>query len=304
MNKKCIFMMMLLAPVLYACGSDSNVSPEEEEGRATGKLSVVATKAAGVQTYSEATVVLTEDDIESYNGRSGRIALKAALSCDDFFRRMGDNSRLSVYLGEERLFEALLGVEDPKVEYDEPVFMASCGGDPFTADKYYLYDAYPSMKVEHDPSWDRFIRYLSDAGKLTEAAEPSAPVVPEDPDMVITAVAADDVKSYNLSTTEIAFVGFTVDDLYERHVGFSSAVSFYLGEKLLYEANCVSPATAGKPYHDLTLTWFDDKFYLSDGYPQTENEEWKQIREENAQKRKTEWDIFLKYLRDAGKIVE
>jgi hypothetical protein len=55
----------------------------------------------------------------------------------------------------------------------------------------------------------------------------------------------------------------------------------------------------------LTLSWYDDKFYLSNGYPApTNGEEWKQIREENAQNWKAEWDIFIQYLRDAGKIVD
>ncbi|MDR0699686.1 MAG: hypothetical protein LBG28_10790, partial [Tannerella sp.] len=111
------------------------------------------------------------------------------------------------------------------------------------------------------------------------------------------------------STKEIIFIGFTVQDIHDGRIGIWFGVTdgfhmpFYLEEKLLFEANCISPLSSIS-YHDLTLTWYDDKFYLSDGYPAlTNGEEWKQIREENAQKRKAEWDIFIQYLRDAGKIV-
>ena len=51
------------------------------------------------------------------------------------------------------------------------------------------------------------------------------------------------------------------------------------------------------------------KYYFLDGYPALDKisgdkEEAGQMRETNAQKRKTNWDIFLKYLTEAGKIVE
>ncbi|MDR2118936.1 MAG: hypothetical protein LBP25_05340 [Tannerellaceae bacterium] len=122
------------------------------------------------------------------------------------------------------------------------------------------------------------------------------------PDEIISAITVDDIKSYNLSTGEIIFTGFTVQDIHDGRIGIWFGVTdgfhipFYLGEKLLFEANCVSPLSS-IPYHDLTLTWYDDKFYLSDGYPVSNSKEWKQIRDANAKKRKAEWDIFIKYLR-------
>ncbi|MDR1341366.1 MAG: hypothetical protein LBK58_15135 [Prevotellaceae bacterium] len=63
----------------------------------------------------------------------------------------------------------------------------------------------------------------------------------------------------------------------------------------------------------------EPKYYLVDGYPIIEDgETWnyhgaegvldqdgvRRLRDENFKKRKAEWDIFIKYLRDTGKIVE
>jgi hypothetical protein len=305
MSAKVFFSTMTtLAIALFSCSRDA---ADKEEEKTTDRLSVVATGA--IATYSEAAmIVLTEDDIESYNGKTGRIALQTALTCDDFFRRMGGNSKLAFYLGEELLFEAALGARDPDAVYDEPVFEASCGGDESVPDKYFLYNGFP-YTGKSNPGWDTFIRYLSDAGKLTEAADPVIPVTPKDPDRIISAITADDITSYNLSTTEIVFTGFTVQDLHDRRIDIRFGIPpngflmpFYLGEKLLFEAKCVSPASS-VPYHDLTFTWYDDKFYLSDRYPDGDNEEWKQLREANAQKRKAGWDAYINYLSDAGKIV-
>ena len=131
-----------------------------------------------------------------------------------------------------------------------------------------------------------------------EVADPVSPVVPKEPDTIINMITGDDIQSYNLSTGEIIFTGFTVQDILDRRVGIWFGIPdgfrmpFYFGEKLLFEANCVSPLSS-IPYHDLTLTWYDGKCYLIDSYPAVKIERWQEILE-----------IFINYLRDAGKIVE
>ncbi|MDR1162052.1 MAG: hypothetical protein LBK45_06905, partial [Tannerellaceae bacterium] len=56
--------------------------------------------------------------------------------------------------------------------------------------------------------------------------------------------------------------------------------------------------------------WMNEfKYYIPDGYPALENlesdrEEAQRTREENAGRRKAGWDAFIRYLTDAGKIVE
>jgi hypothetical protein len=306
MNKH--FLMAACALALCSCGNEANtpaedVKKEADRSPAANELSVVAVKA-GV-TLSEATIVLTGDDIELYNGTTKRIVLKTALTCDDFFRRMGDNSKLAFYLGEELLFEAVLGTDDPGAVYDEPVFTASCG-DEASDDKYFLFDGYPyAGKLDH-PGWIRFIQYLIETMKLVEAADPVTPVVPADPvDRIVGAITCDDIKLFNVTTGEIVFTDLTVDDLLERRAGLSPTLSFYLGETLLFEVTVVSPVD-NRTCNDLVLYYdYDDgKFYLPDGYPASNSEEALRIRAENAQKRKAEWDMFINNLADAGKTAE
>jgi hypothetical protein len=56
----------------------------------------------------------------------------------------------------------------------------------------------------------------------------------------------------------------------------------------------------------------NERLYLMDGYPDFDQvekfgvnkEEARRSREENATKREAEWDIFIYYLKEAGKLVE
>ncbi|MDR1526446.1 MAG: hypothetical protein LBS46_02105 [Dysgonamonadaceae bacterium] len=298
--------MTSFALTLFSCSNDTNVPASAKE-----KLSVVTTVTRANVTHSEESVIFTGDDIETYNGKTGRIVFRD-LTYDDLFRRAENNSRLKFYLGDEFLFDIIL-VRDPvNTTYSVPILMASRGDEYGAPDKFFLLDGYPlggrESVLEQNPAWSKFIQYLTDVGKLTEAADPVTPPVQKVPDETISAITTDDIKSYNLSTGEIIFTGFTVQDIHDGRIGIWFGVidgfymPFYLGEKLLFEANCVSPLSS-IPYHDLTLTWYDDKFYLLDGYPVGKSEEWKQIRDANAQKWKAGWDIFIKYLSDTGKII-
>jgi hypothetical protein len=185
--------------------------------------------------------------------------------------------------------------------------MIASPGDENVPDKFFLLDGYPyrggEKFLEQNPCWNTFIQYLKDAGKLTGNVEESAtPVVPKEPDEIISAFTGEDIQSFNPLTREIVFVNLTVDDVYERRAGFSSTVSFYIGEKLLFEPIVVHPVDS-RTYDDLVFSYYGDKFYLWDGYGGMSDEHL-QIREANAQQRKAEWDLFIEYLSDAGKVTE
>jgi hypothetical protein len=292
-------LMTSFAVALFSCNSGESVPAQEEN--VSGELSVITTTTrANAATYSEGSVVFTGDQIESYNAKTKRIVFKN-LSCGDLFRLAENDSRLAFYVGEEFLFDVLLVRE--YATYDEPIFMASCG-DEFNPDKFFLLDGYPAGNesfLEQTPGWERFIQYLSDAGKLEDVADPVTPVVPKVPDKIISVFTGDDIKSFNVTTREIVFVNLDVDDLHELRAGFSFKISFYVGERLLFEPLVVHPYDS-RTYNDLVFTYYDNKFYLPDGYG-GQSEENLQIREANAQKRQAEWDIFIEYLNNAGKIV-
>jgi hypothetical protein len=296
MKRKDFYLVLTtIALTLFSSCSENTISNEKE----TGNLSVVATR--GNVTYSassaEDIVIFTGDDIETYNGKSGRIVFKD-LTYDDLFQRTDNNFRLKFYLEDEFLFGIILLSEPVNITYDVPILTAS-RGDENVPDKFFLLDSDPRL-LEKTPAWDKFIRYLIDAGKLTEAADIITPPVPKVPDETVTAISAEDIQSYNLSTKEIVFAGFTVNDILEGRIGIKFGVTdgfnmpFYLGETLLFEAKCVSPLS-NIPYNALTLTWLDDKFYLSACYPFDSSKELTQ---------KAKWDAFVEYLNSAGKIVQ
>jgi hypothetical protein len=124
------------------------------------------------------------------------------------------------------------------------------------------------------------------------------------------AFGADDIKSLNVTTREIVFANSTIaNDLDKRVFGLSIKLGFYLGESPLLTADVASPI-ASFFYDDLVFVKEDSKFYLLDGYPRGswdeipgKREQTDATREANAQKRKLEWDTFVQYLSDEGKIV-
>ncbi|MDR2809084.1 MAG: hypothetical protein LBB84_00795 [Tannerellaceae bacterium] len=119
----------------------------------------------------------------------------------------------------------------------------------------------------------------------------------------------EDIASFHITTREITFTHpSTADNLNKRTVGLFIKLAFYLNETPLLVADVYSPI-AGFFYNDLVFVIEDSGFYLLDGYPRgrwegdAAGEITDAIREANAQKRKNEWDTFIKYLTEAGKIV-
>jgi hypothetical protein len=162
--------------------------------------------------------------------------------------------------------------------------------------------------------------------RAIDPSDPDHPNYPQDKDPVpegggeqppyeglfedeILAFTGNDIKSFNVVTREIVFNDpSTADDLNTRIFGLFVNLAFYLdGKPLLSVINVYSPISSYR-YNDLVFVRQDSRFYLLDGYPSDENlgpneSNALQLRKENEQKRKAEWDIFIKYLSDAGKIV-
>ena len=120
----------------------------------------------------------------------------------------------------------------------------------------------------------------------------------------------NDIKYFNLITEEIVFYKDSfLDSLFYSYYN-CRVYNVYLNNKLLFENVVYALPVDSWVFNDLVL-YYDFsicKLYLNDGYPQfvnpTQYEKWQKIRDENTQKRKENWDIFIQYLRDEGKIVE
>ena len=122
----------------------------------------------------------------------------------------------------------------------------------------------------------------------------------------------DDIKSYNLDTREIIF---------NKEVSFGPSLPgkliFSLNDNKLFEVLYVLPI-ASYLINDLVLhaPELDGKFYLQIGYPTAVfverpdgsigsniSAENIAICEENEQKRAKEWEEFIDWLKDTGKLI-
>lgn len=300
MNKN-VMLFFAAAGIIFGLSSCNNDPSAEASSK--DKLRVVTTMTKTEVANAEDLVVFTGDDIDTFNGKTGRIVFKE-LRFDDLFQRAESNSMLKFYLGDEFLFDIILLMYPISRPYDVPVLIGS-RGDENVPDKFFLLNGYPLYggvnPIAPSAAWNKFIRYLTDSGKLTEADDPVSPPAPITPNDTISAIRVDDIQSYNLSTGEIVFSGFTVQDIHDGSIVIRFGIAngflmpFYLGEELLLKAMCVSPLSSIS-YQGLAFTWYEDKFYLQDGYPAGASESWIQTHQ-------AEWDAFIQALNDAGKIV-
>jgi hypothetical protein len=126
-----------------------------------------------------------------------------------------------------------------------------------------------------------------------------------------------DIKSFNLTTGELIFSNLTFEQLRSRTENYT--LTFYLGDKELFKSASIGYDTlfllSGKVINDLVFILrgdLDERLYLMDGFPGLDwvknfgvsEAEAAQQREANAQQRKAEWDLFIEYLKDAGKVTE
>jgi hypothetical protein len=126
-----------------------------------------------------------------------------------------------------------------------------------------------------------------------------------------------DIKSFNLTTGELIFSGLTFEQLRSRAENYT--LTFYLGDRKLFESASIGYDTtlilSGTVINDLVFILrgdLNERLYLMDGFPSLDwvenfgapEAEAAKEREANTQKRKTEWDLFVEYLKDADKVIE
>ena len=114
------------------------------------------------------------------------------------------------------------------------------------------------------------------------------------------------ILSFNLITKEIIFT----DAATEKLIYSFDAVKFYLNKAPLFESTVVSNISSVL-INDLVLFYsiVESKYYLNDGYPEISDvwsnaAEIRKNREKNAKKREKNWNKFINYLSETGKIVK
>jgi hypothetical protein len=125
-------------------------------------------------------------------------------------------------------------------------------------------------------------------------------------DLIFT---GDDIISFNPATREIVFAD-SISAKYECFTWYD-LLTIYFNDKPLLEKIATRTHASSFMVNDLVLLCeFKYKYYLNNGYPEIADtwpeetkERMQKEREENAEKRKAGWDIFMQYLSDAGKIV-
>ena len=143
-------------------------------------------------------------------------------------------------------------------------------------------------------------------GELYVIGAKSATVPTDKTDLVFT---GDDILSYNLETGEIIFAEVKADNIRYR-IGLYYTLYFYLNEKPLFDPPLRIHSEVSSIMDVLGLSIWETKIYFHkhtqnyDFMPAAEREILEKEQEKLVQKRKTEMDVFIKYLRDAGKIVE
>jgi hypothetical protein len=183
------------------------------------------------------------------------------------------------------------------------------------------------------PAWERFLRYLDENSLLTDR-ESDAPKDDDVPGTIIPSVIYDlsatimteeglkgmvfigkSILSFNPETREIVFSDYNI--LANLNELAPIRLDIFREDSLLLSATVIAsdnPQTVNDLVFLIDTKKQDGfyrpdnfKYYLPDGYPALENlesgrEEARRIREENAQKRTAEWNAFVRYFIDAGKI--
>jgi hypothetical protein len=213
-------------------------------------------------------------------------------------------------------------------------------GYPSIAHLSYLderYYARAEASEKRKPAWERFIRYLDENNLLTDRDSdvpadsetlPDVLVPPDEYELSATITHEGegtwtsivfiwkDIVSFNPETREIVLDRGILANLYE----FAPIrLDIFREGNLLLSATVVAsdnPQTVNDLVFLIDTKKQDGfyrpdefKYYLPDGYPALENlesgrEEARRTREENAQKRATGWDAFVRYFTEAGKIAK
>ena len=245
------------------------------------------------------TLNITVDDIQSFHIVDRNIVFTNAM----YEKIMiGDYDRLTFCFDNKPLFEDIrlewqsgFGWESVPIPVDYVLLLTRYGGGNGQEYDFRLIIDIQKIEVE----WDVFIKCIRDAGKLVTPPPPPPPVK----------LTVDDIKSYNMTTFEIVFTDLGYGKLMTENDLPRMDISFYLEDKLLFENITVRGGVHSFPLNDLVLIW-GGKFYLADGFPVCiysygleDQEMLRKEREENTKKREVNWNLFIKSLSDAGKIV-
>ncbi|MDR2148501.1 MAG: hypothetical protein LBE91_18820 [Tannerella sp.] len=154
------------------------------------------------------------------------------------------------------------------------------------------------------------------AGKLSVVATRGAKTYAGGGEDIFLAFTSDDIKSFDPKWGQLRFNNMNFRNLWDKIN--DSNLTFYLDDEALFTSASFGYDTlmilSNYVFNDLVFLMRgveDGTLYLLDGFPELDRveqlgldrEEARQIREQNAEKRKSEWAVFLRYLTDNGKIV-
>jgi hypothetical protein len=299
---------------------------EEDEASNSGAELVVVTKATASDKGIEA---FKGSDVKSFNSATREIIFKE-LTYDEIMASVSVNKKLSFYLDNDFLFDAFVIESDSSGIITDLIFYVDARHRMYLIDGYAYSSQYrPGENREaFVKAWERFIQYLDENNLLIN--EPETPNESEEPVMKngllgthtlegstwrFSAFEDKDVLSFNPATREIVFESIT-----GNLVSFTpTLLSFYLDKGLLFDATAIASDRPVAPVNDLVFfietkideesggyAGFEFRYYLLDGYPSLDKlankEEAGKERESAAQKRKVQWDRFIQYLTDKGKI--
>ena len=331
-----IFLIIVLAlSMIPFNGYSSGEASENEES--TDKLKFIYNLSA-LGEITEESVMFTGDDILFYNVKTGEIVFTDSVANEllivgsKLFKCMA----LSVYLNDKLLFEKIdlfTPIESRKIlDLRFRIFIGFYGeyklhlsyDDDFYWSESYLKEQ-EANKERRKAEWDIFIKYFSDRDKIIDTDESEILVDNihvwgiNNSSFTILFFTGNDIQSFNLTTGEVAFVDSinnkfinNIRDIYD----YRYLTGYFDNKPIKVLFQNISFIKSFNNWIWITnnlIFFYDDlekKFYFKDGYPTIDNsfpeadrKRMQKERDENMLKRKTEWDIFVKYFSDNNKII-
>ena len=117
-----------------------------------------------------------------------------------------------------------------------------------------------------------------------------------------------DIDSFNKETGEITFKNMSAEEI-NKCWKQSSTLAFYIDGSTILESVSLLAVSSSFVHNDLVLVMDGTNLFLLDGYPSLDvlgsnKSEAEQLRKENSNKRSANWNKFIDYLQDTGKIIE
>jgi hypothetical protein len=334
------FYLLIAGVTLSICSCSNAVDGNAPvEGQAQGGELLVKTRAAEIPE----TQAFKGSDIKSFNVETGEITF-LNFTCRDICESLAYDRKFAFYLDDDLLFTATAvsgfssAVINDLVFYFDGRKMYLTDGYPSIGHLSYFDErhyARAEAAEKRKPAWERFLRYLDENNLLTDR-DSDAPTNIDSTDILIPPAVYDlsatimheegftgtvfigkAIMSFNPETREIVFESSSIlSNLYQLA---PIQLDIFRESDLLLSATVIA---SDKPQTVNDLVFLIDtkkqdgfyrpgefKYYIPDGYPALENlesgrEEAQRTREENARKRAAEWDAFVQYFIDAGKIAK